>query len=203
MVKLNKIYTRTGDKGTTGLVTGERVSKADARVEAYGTVDEANAAIGVAVTLCKAPCDDSPALAAVGKLLESIQHDLFDCGADLATPVAPDEAEGAALRIVAGQIERLEREIDRHNEHLEPLTSFVLPGGTPLSAALHVARTVSRRAERCAVALNEADNDGTNDLAVAYLNRLSDLLFVLCRVANDHGKSDVLWKPGNSRGSEA
>lgn len=193
MVKLNKIYTRTGDDGTTGLVGGVRVRKDDPRVEAYGTVDEANAAIGVALALGEG---GNPEILAT---LRAIQHDLFDVGADLATPFAPEEKPGAALRIVAAQTLRLEREIDRFNEALAPLTSFVLPGGAPLGAALHLARTIVRRAERLSVALHAGDPVGTNDEAIRYLNRLSDLLFVLGRVANA-GK-DVLWVPGKNRGS--
>lgn len=193
MVKLTKIYTKTGDDGTTGLVTGERVRKDDLRVEAYGTVDEANAAIGVAVTLCAQPAEP------LASILRAIQHDLFDLGADLATPLEPNEKH--RLRIIPPQTARLERTIDEHNDALAPLTSFVLPGGSPLAAALHVARTVVRRAERLSVTLQAAHGAAVNPEAVKYLNRLSDLLFVLSRVANDHGKQDVLWVPGVNRGA--
>lgn len=202
MVKLTKIYTKTGDDGTTGLVGGERVRKDDLRVEAYGTVDEANAAIGVVVTLCDQAAGGDGAgaqsLATLGAILRDIQHDMFDLGADLATPIEPGEKN--RLRIVERQTTRLERTIDEHNDGLAPLTSFVLPGGTPAAAALHVARTVVRRAERIAVALHAGQGVSVNPEAVKYLNRLSDLLFVLSRVANDGGKRDVLWVPGANRG---
>ncbi len=192
MVRLTKIYTKTGDDGTTGLVSGARVRKDDLRVEAYGTVDETNAAVG----LCVLACPDGDKLADV---LRAVQHDLFDLGADLATPLNPGEQPGTKLRIVEGQTLRLERTIDEYNEALAPLTSFVLPGGTALSANLHLARTISRRAERIAVALEARDGAGVNHEAIKYLNRLSDLLFVLGRVANDGGKRDVLWVPGANR----
>lgn len=193
MVKLNKIYTRTGDDGTTGLASGQRVRKDDPRVEAYGTVDEANAHLGVAVTLC------TPSQAPIREVLAAIQHDLFDLGADLATPLAPGEKPGERLRIVPAQTARLERQIDTFNAPLAPLNSFVLPGGTPLSSALHVARTVVRRAERLAVALVAQQPQSTSPETVRYLNRLSDLLFVLARSANDGGAADVLWVPGANR----
>ncbi len=192
MVRITKIYTKTGDDGTTGLVGGQRITKDAARVEAYGTVDEANAAIGVAIAHADAP---------LRGLLESIQHDLFDAGADLATPRCADEAPNQALRVTPAQTTRLEHAIDEHNERLEALSSFVLPGGSVLAAALHLARTITRRAERTAVTLARTEPDATNTEVVRYLNRLSDLLFVLARVANDHGTADVLWKPGANRGS--
>lgn len=197
MVKLNKIYTRTGDDGTTGLATGARVRKDDLRVEAYGTVDEANATIGQAATHCHVAAN--PTDAAVARILTLVMNDMFDLGADLATPLKPDEKPGSALRIVSSQIQRLEHTIDEFNERLTPLTSFVLPGGSPLAAALHVARTVVRRAERLSVTLMSADPSCVNPEAVRYLNRLSDLLFVLCRVANNDGRNDVLWVPGANR----
>lgn len=198
MVKLNKIYTKTGDDGTTGLVGGVRVRKDDPRVEAYGAVDETNAAIGVVLTYCCQHAD--PKLGqTLRSHLDKIQHELFDLGADLATPLTADEQPGTKLRIIASQTERLERTIDEYNDHLAPLNSFVLPGGSPLSAALHVARTVARRAERHMVTVQHAAPGTVNDEAVRYINRLSDLLFVFCRVANDHGKTDVLWKPGSTR----
>jgi cob(I)alamin adenosyltransferase len=200
MVKLTKIYTKTGDAGTTGLGTGARVSKASLRVEAYGTVDEANAAVGVAVVQARAGAGtDSPEIAAI---LAEVQHDLFDVGADLCTPVTPGEADGSRLRVTPAQTARLERLIDRHNEHLAPLNSFVLPGGTALAASLHVARTIVRRAERLTVALAEAEPQETGEEAIRYLNRLSDLLFVLSRVANDRGAGDVLWLPGKHRSGD-
>jgi len=199
MVKLTKIYTKSGDKGTTVLGNGRRVAKTHLRVDAYGTVDEANASVGVAIVAARAA---GPVLATVAKDLELIQHDLFDVGADLCTPVEAEEEDGAKLRVTEAQTLRLEQTIDRYNADLEPLTSFVLPGGTPASAALHVARTVVRRAERLTVALAESEPDSVSDEAVRYLNRLSDLLFVLGRTANDGGKADVLWQPGKSRGVE-
>ncbi|MEQ1900416.1 MAG: cob(I)yrinic acid a,c-diamide adenosyltransferase [Devosia sp.] len=188
MVKLNKIYTRTGDDGTTGLVRGPRRSKADLRVECFGTVDEANATIGVARL-------QTGSMPRVDTVLARVQNDLFDLGSDLATPGEDATGSTPSLRITPAQTEWLEEQIDRYNAELEPLSSFVLPGGTVLSAAFHVARTVVRRAERQVVALIAAEPD-TNPAAMVYLNRLSDLLFVLARVANANGKSDVLWKPG-------
>ena len=187
MVKLNRIYTRTGDAGTTGLVDGSRVSKAAAVMQAIGDVDEANSAIGVAVAALAgaAPADPLPL-----DRLVVIQNDLFDLGADIATPMG---IEGA-LRIVPGQVARLEAEIDAMNAGLSPLTSFILPGGTPAAAALHLARAIVRRAERSVVAM-----DGEATQALAYLNRLSDWLFVATRVVNGAGAGDVLWQPGASR----
>ncbi|MGH7131788.1 MAG: cob(I)yrinic acid a,c-diamide adenosyltransferase [Phycisphaerales bacterium] len=198
MVKLNRIYTKTGDNGSTGLGDGSRVRKDDLRVEAYGTVDEANAQVGVCVVV--AGREEAGTVGAkVGKLLESIQHDLFDVGADLCCPQKPDEKPGTKLRVTTKQTERLERAIDEHNERLKPLASFVLPGGSALAAALHVARTVSRRAERCVVTLAAEDPPHVNPETVRYLNRLSDLLFVLSRAVNDGGAGDVLWVPGANR----
>jgi cob(I)alamin adenosyltransferase len=185
MVRLNKIYTRTGDKGTAGLVDGSRVSKASARMASIGDVDEANASLGMAIALLR---DDS-----VGERLRRVQNELFDLGADIATP---SDVEGA-LRITSGQVERLEREIDAMNGDLEPLRSFILPGGSPEVAALHLARTVVRRAERSAVALAEAEP--INPDALAYLNRLSDLLFVAARFIAAKQGGDVLWQPGATR----
>jgi cob(I)alamin adenosyltransferase len=197
MVKLNKIYTRTGDDGTTGLATGDRVRKDDLRVECYGTVDEANACIGLAVLSAGVDAVSQ----SIARVLRDIQNDLFDLGADLATPRAEGEKPGAALRMVPTQTERLEHVIDEFNERLKPLTSFVLPGGTPLAAHLHLARTVVRRAERLGVSLLAAESATVNPEAIRYLNRVSDLLFVLGRVANNDGKSDVLWVPGANRAS--
>ena len=193
MVKLTRIYTRAGDDGRTMLGTGARVPKDDLRVEAYGTVDEANAFLGSAVLACRG------ALPEVTAALESIQHDLFDVGADLCTPVQAAEQPGARLRVIPDQTAALERLIDEHNAGLSPLTSFVLPGGTPQSCALHLARTVTRRAERIVAALCRAEPDATNPETLRYLNRLSDLLFVLARVANSRGDADVLWQPGKNR----
>lgn len=190
MVTLNKIYTRTGDGGRTRLASGAPVSKTDLRVETYGTVDELNAVIGVA-RLHSGPHDD------IDAMLGRIQNELFDLGADLATPLEP-APKWEALRILASQVERLEREIDAVNESLDPLNSFILSGGSPLSAHLHLARTVCRRAERDAVRLTES-GEAVNAEAVRYLNRLSDLLFVLARRANDNGAADVLWRPGATR----
>jgi cob(I)alamin adenosyltransferase len=186
MVKLNKIYTRTGDKGDTGLVGGSRRPKYDLRVETYGTVDEANAAIGLARLHTTGEHD---------AMLKRIQHDLFDLGADLATPYSKGADE--ALRITDVQVKRLENEIDEMNLLLTPLASFVLPGGAPASAYLHHARTVTRRAERVACALAVAEK--INPASIRYLNRLSDFLFVLARIANGNGKKDVLWEPGVNR----
>lgn len=185
MVKLNKIYTRTGDDGTTGLVGGGRISKADPLMAAIGDVDEANSAIGAALVSID---DDGTASA-----LRRIQNELFDLGADLATPL---DMEGG-LRVTAEQIERLEREIDAMNASLSPLTSFVLPGGAAGAAQLHLARAIVRRAERSAVAAS-ADN-ALNSKALTYINRLSDWLFVAARRLNNMGASDVLWVPGASR----
>jgi cob(I)alamin adenosyltransferase len=198
MVRLTKIYTKTGDDGTTGLIGGGRVRKDDLRVEAYGTVDEANAALGLAVVACEQSVEGSAARA-LAEVLRSTQHDLFDLGADLALPIVADETPGAMLRVTAAQVTRLEEVIDMHNDRLAPLTSFVLPGGTPAAAALHLARTVVRRAERLAVTLRLDRPAEVNEHALHYLNRLSDLLFVLARVANEWSARDVLWVPGKSR----
>lgn len=199
MVKLNRIYTRTGDDGTTGIVGGERVSKDDVRIECIGTVDEANAAIGVAIVACDRHSVSSPRYARLAGILREIQHDLFDLGADLATPLRPDEKPDKVLRLVTAQTLRLERLIDEFNEPLPPLNSFVLPGGTPPAAALHLARTVTRRAERLAVTMLSRASNSMNAESIRYLNRLSDLLFVLARTANDGGATDVLWVPGANR----
>jgi cob(I)alamin adenosyltransferase len=188
-VHLTRIYTRTGDDGSTGLSDFSRVSKNDARLQAYADCDEANAAIGVAIALG----DPNPGIAAV---LRQIQNDLFDAGADLSTPVA-ENPEYPPLRVPQEYIDRLEGWCDRFNEGLAPLNSFILPGGTALSALLHVARTVARRAERSAWAAVEEHGDSVNVLPAKYLNRLSDLLFILSRAANPDG--DVLWKPGGGR----
>ncbi|TMQ03293.1 MAG: cob(I)yrinic acid a,c-diamide adenosyltransferase [Deltaproteobacteria bacterium] len=191
MVKLTRIYTRGGDKGETSLSDGTRIKKHALRIEAIGAVDEANAAIGMARLET-----GSHAQAGPDTMLGRIQNDLFDLGADISTPEGGGGAKGP-LRILATQVERLEHEIDAMNTELQPLDSFVLPGGTELAAALHVARTVVRRAERLAVAL--AEKETVNPEAIKYLNRLSDHLFQLARTANDKGLSDVLWRPGANR----
>jgi cob(I)alamin adenosyltransferase len=188
MVKLTRIYTRGGDKGETSLTDGSRVPKNAARVEAYGTVDEANAAIGLARPHAPAAAD---------AMLARIQNDLFDLGADLSTPQGDGKRQAGALRIVAAQVARLEAEIDAMNAELKPLDSFVLPGGTACAAYLHLARTITRRAERGAVTL--AASEPVNPEALKYLNRLSDHLFVLARHVNDKGAADVLWRPGANR----
>jgi cob(I)alamin adenosyltransferase len=188
MVHLTRIYTRGGDTGETSLGSGDRVSKSDARIDAIGDVDEANAVIGWARQSTKQDAEKS-----LDALLVRIQNDLFDLGADLCIP---EETPGS-LRIIASQVDFLEKKIDELNEPLEPLRSFILPGGTPGSAALHVARTVVRRAERSLIKLHH--QYPINPEAIKYLNRLSDLLFVLCRHMNDKGQKDVLWEPGKSR----
>lgn len=192
MVKLNKIYTRTGDDGTTGLVRGPRRKKHDIRVEAYGTVDETNAFIGLAR-------NHTTGLPRIDTALARIQNDLFDLGSDLATP--PEDGASDDLRITGAQTVWLENQIDHYNDSLAPLKSFVLPGGSPLAAALHTARTIARRAERITVHLAELEPD-TSPTTTKYLNRLSDLLFVLARVANANGEKDVLWQPGQFSGKD-
>ena len=195
MVKLTRIYTKGGDKGETSLGRGERVAKHDPRVEAYGTVDELNSVIGLVRAAVDRTLKNDVHRAHVDDMLKRIQNDLFDLGADLCTVEAKQGHE--ALRIVATQTERLEREIDAMNAELQPLTSFVLPGGSEASAWLHLARTVARRAERRMTAL--AAEQSVNSEAVCYINRLSDHLFVLARRLNDNGAADVLWVPGQSR----
>jgi cob(I)alamin adenosyltransferase len=190
MVVLNRIYTRTGDDGTTALGSGERRPKYDLRIAAYGTVDETNAAIGIARLHLK----DAAELDA---MLGLVQNDLFDLGADLAVPQRDGKPE--RLRMASSQVERLEGDIDRLNAALQPLASFVLPGGTPAAAYLHLARTICRRAERIMVELAARPDEGVNDAAIQYMNRLSDLLFVAGRFANDKGAADVLWVPGQNR----
>ena len=190
MVVLNRIYTRTGDDGTTALGSGERRKKYDLRVEAYGTLDEVNAVVGLARLHAQDNSDFDAQLA-------RIQNDLFDVEADLC--LANKGPSGARLTVTQAQVLRLEREIDQLNEALQPLRSFVLPGGTPLAAYLHLARTVCRRAERIMVALNDQPGEGVSGDALKYINRLSDYLFVASRFANDKGASDVLWAPGQNR----
>ncbi|MGE4373131.1 MAG: cob(I)yrinic acid a,c-diamide adenosyltransferase [Xanthobacter sp.] len=192
MVKLNKIYTRTGDNGTTGLGTGARVKKYDLRVAAYGTVDEANAALGIA----RLHLADELTL---DTMMMRVQNDLFDLGADLCTPPTADEAPDSALRIVPEQVSRLEQDIDTLNAELSPLTSFILPAGTPAAAHLHLARTICRRAEREMVELSHTESESVGAPAIHYMNRLSDLLFVAARYVNARGTADVLWVPGASR----
>jgi cob(I)alamin adenosyltransferase len=187
MVKLTKIYTRGGDAGQTSLGDGARVAKHDARVAAYGTVDEANAVVGLARQHVDGDVD---------AMLARIQNDLFDLGADLCTPETPDP-KYPPLRMVQAQVDRLEREIDALNERMKPLESFILPGGAPGAAWLHLARTVMRRAERLMTEL--AESEAVNPVAIKSANRLSDHLFVLARHLNDGGKSDVLWVPGQNR----
>jgi cob(I)alamin adenosyltransferase len=199
MVVLNRIYTRTGDDGTTALGSGERRPKYDLRVAAYGTVDETNAAIGVVRLHLK----DAGELDA---MLGLIQNDLFDLGADLAVPQRQDKdkegrdkSRAERLRVLSSQVERLERDIDSLNAKLAPLTSFVLPGGTPAAAYLHLARTICRRAERIIVELAATPDEPVNDAAIHYMNRLSDFLFVASRAENNNGAGDVLWVPGQNR----
>ena len=187
MVVLNRIYTKTGDKGETALVTGVRVPKDDLRIACYGTVDETNSSIGIARTATSGT---------LGLMLGRIQNDLFDLGSDLATPEEP-KPPFEIPRIVEAQVTRLEEEIDQLNAYLSPLTSFVLPGGVPAAAHLHLARTISRRAERLTVELARREKVGAP--ALKYLNRLSDFLFVAARFANDKGTKDVLWVPGANR----
>jgi cob(I)alamin adenosyltransferase len=195
MVILNKIYTKTGDAGTTALSTGERRPKHDLRVSAYGTVDEANAAIGLARLYSGA----DPDLAELDVMLARIQNDLFDLGADLCTPETGEKLEWEPLRIVDAQVSRLEDEIDRLNADLTTLRSFVLPGGTPTAAHLHLARTVIRRAERLMVELSMTPEETVSEPALKYANRVSDFLFVASRWANGKGKDEVLWVAGQNR----
>jgi cob(I)alamin adenosyltransferase len=193
MVVLNRIYTKTGDAGTTALGTGERVPKTSPRIAAYGTVDETNAAVGVARTLLG---DSEPDVCA---MLMRIQNDLFDLGADLCVPDKGEKLAYEPLRIADSQVTRLETEIDQMNSELEPLRSFILPGGSTVGAALHVARTISRRAERMMVELANIPGETVSAAALKYVNRLSDFLFVASRYVNDRGKGDVLWVPGKNR----
>lgn len=192
MVVLNRIYTRTGDDGSTGLASGERVSKNALRVEAYGAVDEANSALGVAVTALHGaePLHD---------VLIRMQNDLFDLGADLATPDRGKPLEWEPLRVTASQVARLEAEIDRFNQDLAPLNSFILPGGSMVAAHIHMARAIMRRAERNMVALMAEPGESVSAPALQYANRASDLLFVLARWINDRGQADILWVPGQNR----
>jgi cob(I)alamin adenosyltransferase len=207
MVVLNRIYTRTGDDGTTALGTGARVPKHSQRIAAYGSVDETNAAIGLARQHLGGSAGQTTAAptrinAALDAILARIQNDLFDVGADLCAPEEPGTSQASRrerLRVTDAQVERLEQEIDGMNAQLAPLRSFVLPGGSAAAAALHVARTVCRRAEREIVALAELPGEHVSPQVLKYVNRLSDLLFVAGRTVNDLGKSDVLWVPGGNR----
>ena len=192
MVKLNKIYTRTGDDGTTGLVSGPRRPKHDLRVDAFGTVDETNSCIGIA----RLHTEKMPEL---DGMLFRIQNDLFDLGADLATPPTDEVLGYEPLRIVESQVVRIEHDIDTLNATLDPLTSFVLPGGSAAAAQLHLARTIARRAERLMVDLSLAEGETVGPEAIKYINRLSDFLFVAARYSNDGGRADVLWVPGKNR----
>jgi cob(I)alamin adenosyltransferase len=193
MVVLNRIYTRSGDKGKTRLASGAPRLKCDLRVEAYGTIDETNATIGLVRLYTQSD-------AVLDAMLARIQNDLFDLGADLATPEEADsKPRRTPLRILSTQVDRLEKEIDALNERLSPLTSFVLPGGTQAAAALHLARTVCRRAERVMVALSRRKGEKVGEEAIKFVNRLSDFLFVAARFANEGGAKDVLWTPGQNR----
>lgn len=192
MVALTRIYTRTGDDGTTALGCGQRRKKHDLRIEAYGTVDETNSTIGLA----RVHSRDMPDIDA---MLARIQNDLFDLGAELATPTKGKGPGGARLTVTDAQVTRLEQEIDQLNAELQPLRSFVLPGGTAAAAALHLARTVSRRAERLMAALADTEGEEVGTAAAKYINRLSDFLFVAARYVNDKGASDILWQPGQNR----
>ncbi|MHA7971493.1 cob(I)yrinic acid a,c-diamide adenosyltransferase [Rhizobium sp. CAU 1783] len=192
MVRLNKIYTRTGDDGTTALVSGPRRLKHDLRVDAYGSIDEVNSTIGVA----RLHTGD---MAELDAMLMRIQNDLFDLGADLAAPETGEVLSYEPLRVIEAQVIRIESEIDRLNADLDPLKSFILPGGSPAAAHLHLARTVARRAERIMVELSRFDGETVAEPALKYINRLSDFLFVAARFANDGGKADILWVPGKNR----
>lgn len=192
MVRLNKIYTRTGDDGTTALVTGPRRLKHDLRVDAYGTIDETNSTIGIA----RLHTGGMPELDA---MLMRIQNDLFDLGADLAAPETGETLSYEPLRVIEAQVTRIEGEIDQLNANLDPLKSFILPGGSPAAAHLHLARTVARRAERIMVELSRFEGETIDEPALKYINRLSDFLFVAARFANDGGKADILWVPGKNR----
>jgi cob(I)alamin adenosyltransferase len=194
MVVLTKIYTKTGDLGTTALGSGERRLKNDLRIEAYGTIDETNSALGLARLSTK-----DEANAKLDAQLMLIQNDLFDLGADLCVPDTGEKLSYEPLRILETQVERLEHDIDALNAELNPLNSFILPGGTPAAAALHLARTIARRAERLMVALAHTHQEKVSEAALKYINRLSDYLFVAARYANDGGKADILWVPGKNR----
>jgi cob(I)alamin adenosyltransferase len=201
MVKLNVIYTRTGDKGETGLGDGSRRPKDDARVAAMGDVDETNCAVGLALLAVRNAGDAADL--AIEPVLARIQNDLFDLGADLCLPRQPDEKAGAVLRVAPSQVQALEHAIDALNDRLHPLRSFVLPGGSTAAAALHQARAICRRAERTMVELATIEGEEVGEATLAYVNRLSDYLFVAARAANDFGRSDVLWAPGANQSESA
>ncbi len=192
MVILNKIYTRTGDEGTTSLGTGERVKKHSLRIAAYGTIDETNASIGLVRLHTQNDAN-------IDSMLARIQNDLFDLGADLCAPDNGEKLEYTPLRITQAQVDRLESEIDQLNSELSPLRSFVLPGGSAAAASLHLARTISRRAERLIVELDEMENEPVGAVVIKYINRLSDFFFVASRYLNQKGESDVLWVPGQNQ----
>ncbi len=193
MVKLNKIYTRTGDDGSTGLADGSRVLKHSLRPQAYGTVDELNASLGL-VFLCLDNKKDENVFNDIKVLIRGIQNDLFDLGADLSTPISKAKQSYKPLRITENQIKKIEEKIDKYNDDLKPLNSFILPGGSEAASLIHLSRTIARRAERDVSLLSSEEEINTN--ALVYLNRLSDLLFVLSRVLNENGLNDVLWVPG-------
>ena len=193
MVKLNKIYTRTGDNGTTGLTDGSRVSKHSSRPQAYGSVDELNSSLGL-VYFCLNKKDSGPLSSEINNLIKEIQNDLFDLGADLSTPISKGKQKYPPLRIKQSQIDKLEKRIDHYNADLTALNSFILPGGSEASSLLHLSRTIARRAERDTSLLSSEEE--INMKSLTYLNRLSDLLFVLCRVLNENGLRDILWIPG-------
>lgn len=193
MVKLNKIYTRTGDDGSTGLADGSRVLKHSLRPQAYGTVDELNASLGL-VFLCLDNKKDENVFNDIKVLIRGIQNDLFDLGADLSTPISKAKQSYKPLRITENQIKKIEKKIDEYNDELKPLNSFILPGGSEAASLMHLSRTIARRAERDVSLLSSEEEINKNSLV--YLNRLSDLLFVLSRVLNENGLNDVLWVPG-------
>ena len=193
MVKLNKIYTRTGDNGSTGLTDGSRVPKHSSRPQAYGSVDELNSSLGL-VYFCLNKKDSGPLSSEISDLIKEIQNDLFDLGADLSTPISKGKQKYPPLRIKQSQIDKLEKRIDHYNADLTALNSFILPGGSEASSLLHLSRTIARRAERDTSLLSSEEE--INMKSLTYLNRLSDLLFVLCRVLNENGLKDILWIPG-------
>ena len=193
MVKLNKIYTRTGDNGSTGLTDGSRVPKHSSRPQAYGSVDELNSSLGL-VYFCLNKKDSGPLSSEISDLIKEIQNDLFDLGADLSTPISKGKQKYPPLRIKQSQIDKLEKRIDHYNADLTALNSFILPGGSEASSLLHLSRTIARRAERDTSLLSSEEE--INMKSLTYLNRLSDLLFVLCRVLNENGLRDILWIPG-------
>ena len=193
MVKINKIYTRTGDNGSTGLTDGSRVPKHSSRPQAYGSVDELNSSLGL-VYFCLNKKDSGPLLSEINDLIKEIQNDLFDLGADLSTPISKGKQKYPPLRIKQSQIDKLEKRIDHYNADLTALNSFILPGGSEASSLLHLSRTIARRAERDTSLLSSEEE--INMKSLTYLNRLSDLLFVLCRVLNENGLRDILWIPG-------